>query len=144
MAKKKSVKQDEVKENASECALESEQTELSEDSNQASSDAVLKPTHPENIIENIDALSTTGEIVVDDMPFVDHQLLSRLRQAYLTPSEIYREAQIFASQALDVQALLMSSEAVLVYNLVEILRMSDIWHAGALAGLSNSEQTSFS
>ena len=140
MAKKKSVKQDEVKENASECALESEQTELSEDSNQASSDAVLKPTHPENIIENIDALSTTGEIVVDDMPFVDHQLLSRLRQAYLTPSEIYREAQIFASQALDVQALLMSCEAVLVYNLVEILRMSDIWHAGALAGLSNSEQ----
>lgn len=143
MAKKKSVKQDEVKEavqdNVNEGTLEAEQTDTSETSDQISPDNVLRPTNPENMIDGMDELSTTGEIVMDDGAYIDNQLLGRLRQAYLTPSEVYREAQIFASQALDVNVLLTSGESVLVHNLIEVLRMMDIWNANTLSGLKDAE-----
>lgn len=143
MAKKKSVKQDEVKEAVQETvdgqAVETEPSVVSGDISAESLDAGLKPTNPENLIDGIETLSTTGEIVIDEDNFVDSQFLGRLRQAYLTPSEVYREAQIFASQALDLRSLLTSGEPILVHNLVEILRTLDVWEDSAVCGLQHAE-----
>lgn len=142
MSKKKSVEKDELKDVAqldvNHEASESEQ-EASDSSEKSGSDVGESVTNPENQVLD-DALSKTGEFVIDDVNFVDTQMLGRLRQTNLTLSEVYREAQIFSSQALDVDALLSSGEPILVHNIVEILRTLNIWCVSSLSGLGSSEQ----
>ncbi|MBQ9395966.1 MAG: hypothetical protein IJU23_10715 [Proteobacteria bacterium] len=77
-------------------------------------------------------LKTTGEISLDG-EFVDTMVLSRLRAKILSLSEIYQEAQLFSAQNLNVPELLTSGEPVLTQNLIEILRILDLWYDEAVA-----------
>ena len=88
--------------------------------------------------EESDHLHSTGEFSVEG-EFEDSQVLTRLRAVALTPSEIYREAQIFQAQKLDISALLQSSEPVLIQNVVEILRMLDIWNSMAFQHIADED-----
>lgn len=79
-------------------------------------------------------LKTTGEIVMDE-EFVDTMVLSRLRANILPLSDIYREAQLFSAQNLNVPELLTSSEPILIQNLIEILRLLDLWYDEAVPNI---------
>lgn len=74
-----------------------------------------------------DAGRTTGKLILDGESYTDDQMLSRLRASVLTTSELYREAQIFESQKLDVSAMVLSAEPCLVQNTLEIARILSKW-----------------
>ncbi|GEM_PF-2873373 len=83
-------------------------------------------------------LHSTGEFSVEG-ELEDSQVLARLRAVALTPSEIYREAQLFQAQKLDICALLQSSEPILVQNVVDILRMLGIWNSMAFRHIADDD-----
>lgn len=128
MSKKK---QDPAKEPAT------QQPSQADEKQEGSDNKVLHPTNPENEIhEDVfdESLHSTGKVAVDT-PFIDNQVLSRLRTSLLSPSEIYHEAQLISAQTLDIASLLKSNEIVLVQNLIEILRTANIYHPAAFQAL---------
>ena len=82
---------------------------------------------------------TTGEISLGVSEERDDQMLSRMRAGFLTPSEVYREAQLFSAQKFDVNALLNSGEPHLVHNVIEMLRVLERWNPAAIAGITSNE-----
>lgn len=81
------------------------------------------------------ALHVTGEVHLDE-EFNDAHALTRLRGGQLSASELYREAQLFASHNFDVDALLRSLEMPLVQNVEGILNIRDEFYAAELELLS--------
>jgi len=78
----------------------------------------------------------TSEIDVQD-GYRDEQMMSRLRSQILSPTESYREAQIFQAQGFDVGAILLSQEPVLIQNTLEILDKLDLWQPEVMACLTD-------
>ncbi len=85
---------------------------------------------------------TTGEVHLHENQDTSEnsQMLARLRSNLLSPSDVYREAQLFAEQKFDVVSLLSSGEPILVHNVVEMLRTLERWYPEAKVGLISDDQ----
>ena len=116
-----------------------EQAEIMSDAQPADA----QPDAPDNGNANNDAdLNTTGEIILDE-EFIDTMVLTRLRANILPLSDIYKEAQLFAAQNLNVPELLASGEPVLTQNLIEILRILDLWYDEAVPNILSDNESLF-
>ncbi len=132
MAKKKSgSKQGTEQALQEEAAVASEVKETVEDS-----ESIDKPVAEDGGSE---PAQTTGEVRLHESESRDPQMLSRLRAEILSPSDIYRDAQLFAAQNFDIVSLLTSGEPVLTHNVVEFLRTLERWYPAASIGLVSEE-----
>lgn len=89
-----------------------------------------------------DARRATGEILRDDAPFADDQMMGRLRASALAMIELYREAQLFASQNFNVASMVLSNEPCLVQNTIEIARILNLWIPESVAVLTAADARS--
>lgn len=114
----------------------------SESSDPASETIVLRPTNPENPIP--ETISPKPEHVSGDLSdglySDDAAFLERIRSVSLTSAEAFHEAQHFSSRCLDVSKHLKSGNAVLVSNLLTILKLMDCWNTEAVNGLFISDE----
>ncbi|MBQ9816191.1 MAG: hypothetical protein IJM59_01810 [Proteobacteria bacterium] len=151
MAKKKSAKQDQAQQNIEKPESSDNQTPENDISPNRQDKTELKQTNPENTItptnpENTippdedTSLHATGEVSLDELVFSDPQVLSRLRSAILSPSEVYREAQTFEAQQLNVASLLQSGESILIQNTIEILRTINVWFPESVICLLDADE----
>lgn len=84
-------------------------------------------------------LPTTGELTIDES-FSDDQVLGRLRASLLSQTELYREAQLFGVQHLDLASMLHSDEPVLLINTLDILRIVGLWSPDAVHTLWSQDE----
>ena len=115
----------------------SSQSKESKEKESTAQEAVAAETAPEPPFDP--SLLMTGVVQLDGV-FEDPGVLDRLRSGPIEMSGLYREAQHFAAQGLDIASLLCSREPVLVRNTAEILRIAGIWCPAAPCALAVEDE----